>query len=56
MREVERLRMEERKHRFSDDPEMEGVPEEEGIDDADVDDRLEDDPTEVPNRRDVDPD
>ena len=50
--EVKRLRMEERK-RFADGPEPEGVPAEEGVEGTDVEERLEEDPDEVPNRRDV---
>lgn len=41
------------KRRFTGEPETEGVPEEEGIAGTDVDERLDEDPEETPNRRDV---
>jgi hypothetical protein len=41
------------KRRFSGDPEIEGVPDEEGIEGTDLEERLDEDPDEQPNRRDV---
>lgn len=41
------------KERFTGKPEIEGVPEEEGIEGTDVEERLDEDPEEEPNRRDV---
>jgi hypothetical protein len=41
------------KQRFSGKPRIEGVPDEEGIDDTDLEDRLDEDPEEAANRRDV---
>jgi hypothetical protein len=43
------------KERFADKPEAEGLPGEEGVDDAALDDGLAEDPERVRNRRDVPP-
>ena len=41
------------KERFADKPEAEGLPAEEGVDDAELEDGLDEDPEGVRNRRDV---
>ena len=43
------------KERFAGKPELEGVPDEGGVGDADVGEALEEDPDETRNRRDVPP-
>jgi hypothetical protein len=43
------------KRRWASDTDAEGVPAEEGVDDSEVDDRLDDDPEREGNRRDVPP-
>jgi hypothetical protein len=43
------------KERFADKPEADGLPDEEGVDDAALDDGLDEDPERVRNRRDVPP-
>lgn len=48
----EHTRIEDKK-RFTGNPEPEGVPEEEGMQEADVEEQLDEDPEEAPNRRDV---
>ncbi len=48
----EHTRIEDKKD-FTGNPEPEGVPEEEGMQEADVEEQLEEDPEEATNREDV---